>query len=57
VAEARRELARLDDHLLRDIGFDPGEARDEAAKKFWRPYTLAPVWAPRKASRIGIGSC
>ncbi|MEQ8965228.1 MAG: DUF1127 domain-containing protein [Azospirillaceae bacterium] len=35
-ARARRELARLDAHLLRDIGLDRNTARFEAAKPFWR---------------------
>jgi uncharacterized protein YjiS (DUF1127 family) len=39
-SDARRQLERLDDHLLRDVGFDPHEARREAAKPFWREYTL-----------------
>ena len=33
----RRLLARLDAHLLRDIGLSPDEAQSEAAKPFWRP--------------------
>ena len=40
-AAARRRdrclLARLDDHLLRDIGLSPDDAQSEAAKPFWRP--------------------
>jgi uncharacterized protein YjiS (DUF1127 family) len=40
VYEMRRQLARLDDRLLRDIGFDPEQARREAAKPFWSPCTL-----------------
>lgn len=32
----RRALARMDEHLLRDIGLTLGEAADEAAKPFWR---------------------
>jgi len=32
----RRELKRLDDHLLADIGITPGQARAEAEKPFWR---------------------
>jgi uncharacterized protein YjiS (DUF1127 family) len=32
----RRELARFDDHLLRDIGVTRAEALAEAAKPFWR---------------------
>lgn len=31
----RQALMRLDDHLLRDIGLDTGQARDEALKHFW----------------------
>ena len=38
--DARRHLEHLDDHILRDIGFDPRDARGEAAKRFWEPYTL-----------------
>ena len=30
------ELAMADDHLLRDIGLTPEDARREAAKPFWR---------------------
>jgi uncharacterized protein YjiS (DUF1127 family) len=33
----RRILARLDQHILRDIGLSADEARTEAAKPFWRP--------------------
>lgn len=32
----RRALARLDDHLLRDIGLGEGRAAHEAAKAFWQ---------------------
>lgn len=32
----RRALEKLDANLLRDIGLDPAEARDEAAKYFWQ---------------------
>ncbi|HVO88315.1 MAG TPA: DUF1127 domain-containing protein [Casimicrobiaceae bacterium] len=39
-AHVRRELARLDDRLLRDVGFDPAQARDEAGRPFWRPCAL-----------------
>jgi len=42
VHEMRQQLARLDDRLLRDIGFDPERARREAAKPFWAPCTLTP---------------
>lgn len=35
-ARSRRDLARLDDHLMRDMGFDPIEVRREANKPFWR---------------------
>ncbi len=31
----RRSLARLDDHLLRDIGVSRGEAEREANRRFW----------------------
>lgn len=33
----RQLLARLDAHILRDIGLSPDEAQSEAAKPFWRP--------------------
>ena len=33
----RRELARLNDRMLRDIGIDSYDAEREAAKPFWRP--------------------
>ena len=33
----RALLARLDSHLLRDIGIDPNEAAAEAAKPCWQP--------------------
>ena len=32
---SRRQLAELDDRLLRDIGIDRAKARHEAAKGFW----------------------
>lgn len=32
----RRELARLDDHLLSDIGLLPRARDAEVAKPFWR---------------------
>lgn len=35
-ARARRDLRRLDAHLLRDIGLDPLSARHETAKSFWQ---------------------
>jgi len=35
-ARARRELARLDAHLLHDIGMDRNTARFEASKPFWQ---------------------
>jgi len=34
-SEQRHDLARLDEHLLRDIGVTRAEARREAAKPFW----------------------
>lgn len=33
--KARRELALLDDRLLRDIGLDPDWVRRDARKHFW----------------------
>ena len=35
VRKSRRQLAELDDRLLRDIGLDRGTARYEASKGFW----------------------
>ena len=35
VRKSRRQLAELDDRLLRDIGLDRGAARHEADKGFW----------------------
>ena len=32
---SRRQLAELDDRMLRDIGLDRGKARHEAGKGFW----------------------
>ena len=32
---SRRQLAELDDRLLRDIGLDRGKAHYEASKGFW----------------------
>lgn len=32
---SRRALARLDPHLLRDIGIGHAEARQEAERPFW----------------------
>jgi uncharacterized protein YjiS (DUF1127 family) len=42
--QARRYLDDLDDRLLLDVGFDPGAARAEAAKPFWKPLTLTAFW-------------
>jgi uncharacterized protein YjiS (DUF1127 family) len=36
-ARQRRNLARLDDRLLRDIGIDRATALGEISKPFWRP--------------------
>ncbi len=33
---ARRELVRLDEHMLRDIGLGRSQALFEADKPFWR---------------------
>lgn len=35
LARSRRQLAQLDDRLLRDIGVDRMAARQEAAKGYW----------------------
>jgi len=35
-ARQRRHLAQLDEHLLRDVGITPEQARREARKPFWR---------------------
>lgn len=32
----RRHLARLDDHLRRDVGLDAQSAASEATKPFWQ---------------------
>ena len=42
--EVRRDLDRLDDHLLRDVGFDPRQARAEAERRFWETCTLGRTW-------------
>jgi uncharacterized protein YjiS (DUF1127 family) len=34
------ELRWVDEHLLRDAGLDPAEARTERRKPFGRPITL-----------------
>jgi uncharacterized protein YjiS (DUF1127 family) len=31
----RHTLARLDDHMLRDIGLTPEQAQSEATRPFW----------------------
>ena len=36
-AKQRTALAELSDHLLRDIGITPRQARDEYSKWFWEP--------------------
>ena len=35
LSRSRRQLAELDDRLLRGIGLDRGKARFEASKGFW----------------------
>ena len=35
-AAERRQLARLDDRMLRDTGIDRASARYEALKRFWQ---------------------
>jgi uncharacterized protein YjiS (DUF1127 family) len=32
----RRALSQLDDHMLRDIGFDRTQADEMASRPFWR---------------------
>lgn len=34
--QSRRGLAKLDDHLLRDIGLSQRDAESEMSKPFWR---------------------
>lgn len=34
-ARERRALSKLDSRLLRDIGVDPADAAQEAARPFW----------------------
>ena len=34
----RRELAELDDHILRDIGVSWADAERERARPFWQPW-------------------
>lgn len=34
---ARRQLAQLDERILRDIGIDPGTVNHEMQQSFWRP--------------------
>lgn len=36
-ASQRRQLARLDERMLRDIGVSRAAAEREARKPFWRP--------------------
>jgi len=33
----RRELLRLPDHVLKDLGISRAEALNEAGKPFWKP--------------------
>jgi len=35
-ARSRRDLARLDDHILKDIGISRADAHRESSKPFWR---------------------
>jgi uncharacterized protein YjiS (DUF1127 family) len=35
-AAGRRRLMHLDERMLRDIGFDPASAAEEANKPFWK---------------------
>ncbi len=41
LSRSRRALARLDDHLLRDIGLSRSEAEAEAARDDW---DVPPHW-------------
>lgn len=34
--KSRQELRYLDDHLLKDIGLEPGEALRESRRPFWQ---------------------
>jgi len=36
-SRSRHQLRTLPEHLLRDIGFTPGQAVAESRKPFWRP--------------------
>jgi uncharacterized protein YjiS (DUF1127 family) len=46
----RLSLAELDDHMLRDIGLTPTEARQESSLPFWRSggrrQSPPPFWTP-----------
>lgn len=35
-ARSRREIARLDEHTIRDLGLSPSQLEFEAQKPFWR---------------------
>ena len=35
-ARSRREIAKLDDRAIRDLGLSTGQLRFEAEKPFWR---------------------
>jgi uncharacterized protein YjiS (DUF1127 family) len=35
-ARQRRQLGRLSDHMLKDIGLNRGDVEAEVAKPFWR---------------------
>src|SRR5258708_13581820 len=47
-ARSRRLLLSLDDHMLQDVGLDPGSATQEATTPFWRGAGLRPT---RRACR------
>ena len=34
--KGRREMARLDEHILADVGINPNERDKECAKPFWK---------------------
>ena len=35
IRRERRQLLELSDHMLRDVGLTPADARREAARPFW----------------------
>jgi uncharacterized protein YjiS (DUF1127 family) len=43
-SSTRRRLGEIDDRILRDMGFDPDLAREEALRPFWKPLALKQRW-------------